>query len=853
MTTATEALLLSFPTNSSNSNEGPTEFEVDANLIKNGYVNADFDATTGLINIPVHSGTGTIGFGSYVPQNYTGPGAIYLYAVIIKDTAGNVLVNEEFNTWTGSLPALTNGEATTVFTGDSGREWGVYSNASSIFTGYGAEFAAHPAGEDNGIVYPVDGAGPFSVLMSTNVTIAEGVTGITVDLRWGYEVSNGGQQARTFALGYQNTVVSTKDLFAFLSAGPDTTPPTLEITSSANALTAGETATITFTFSEDPGETFTWDGTTGSIVVTGGTLSAISGTGTMRTAVFTPNAGVNNGIASISVAPGTYADAAGNAGVAGSTPVLAFDTLAPDAPGMVTLAVASDTGMLGDGRTTTINPVIEGSGAAPNAEVYVYDGATRIGTAVADATGKWTMSTNLAYGNHAVTVVQLDATGNASAASTAFTLAIARPASPSAPSTTVDGVKVISLPVTTPGGSTGTSVLVPVVQPGRTEASGDTSTADIPLASQSGEQLLVAKVHTGFGLSANGGITQGNASSLAELIAAIKATGTTNGISDVSHLTNGGTSFLSLLPTNTSLLVETIRVTGSDTDGFGALDLVGNTNTRAAIVLDATQLAAGTHITLTDIPFAAVFGATNVTATTAGQILTGDAADQTFIVSTGAGSTVLSGAGADTLQFGFGTSASRLAVNSQTVASSTLLHGGSDTDVAVFNGVASDFTIEQHDGYVLVSSNSKPEQVAKLVNVEQLKFSDQNIMIESRVELKTLAGLYQSVLGRQADVVGFDFWGTVEHGGMNLGKIAVGLLESTEGVARMGALNGDAGHDIEILYKAMFERTVDAGGKAFWVEQMANGASLEEVANGMAHSTEIVGQQQSSTAWDFMV
>ncbi len=853
MTTATEALLLSFPSNSSNSNTGPTEFEVDANLIKNGYVNAEFDAATGLINIPVHSGTSTIGFGSYVPQNYTGPGAIYLYAVIIKDSAGNVLVNEEFDTWTGSLPALTNGEATAVFTGDSGREWGVYSNAASIFNGYGAEFAKHPAGADNGIVYPVDGSGPFSVLMSTNVTIAEGVTGITVDLRWGYQVENSGEYARTFALGYQDAVVSTKNLFAFLSAGPDTTPPTLEITSNANALKVGETATITFTFSEDPGATFTWNGTAGSVVVTGGTLSAISGTGTTRTAVFTPNVGVNDGIASITVAPGTYADAAGNAGLAGSAPVLAYDTLAPMAPSKVSLAVASDTGTLGDGQTTTINPVLEGSGAAPNATIYVYDGDIKIGTAVADAAGKWTISTNLAYGNHAVTVVQFDAAGNASAASTAFTLAISRPVAPPVPSTIIDGVEVISMPVITPGGSTGTSILVPVVQPGRTEASGDTLTADIPLASQSGKQLLLAKVHTGFGLSANGGIVQGNASSLAELIAAIKATGTTNGISDVSHLTSSGTTFLSLLPTTTSLLVETIRVTGSDTDGFGALDLVGDTDMQSAIVLDATQLAAGTHINLTDIPFAAVFGAVNVTATTAGQILTGDAADQTFIVSTGAGSTVLSGAGADTLQFGTNTSAARSSADSQAMASSTLLHGGSGADVAVLNGLASDFTIERHDGYVLVSSNAKPEQVAKLVNVEELKFNDQNITIESRVELKTLAGLYESVLGRQADVSGFDFWGNVEHASTNLGAIVVGLMESTEGVARVGVLNGDAGHDIDILYKAIFERAADASGKAFWVEQMTKGASLEDVANNMAHSAEIVGQQQSVTAWDFAV
>ncbi|WP_262300076.1 Ig-like domain-containing protein [Microvirga sesbaniae] len=109
----------------------------------------------------------------------------------------------------------------------------------------------------------------------------------------------------------------------------DRTAPTLAITSNRSTLKAGETATITFTFSEDPGATFTWNGSTGDLLVSGGTLGAISGSGLTRTATFTPTAGTNGGTASISVAAGSYTDAAGNAGGSGSTPSLSFDTLAP--------------------------------------------------------------------------------------------------------------------------------------------------------------------------------------------------------------------------------------------------------------------------------------------------------------------------------------------------------------------------------------------------------------------------------------------------------------------------------------------------------------------------------------------
>jgi len=104
----------------------------------------------------------------------------------------------------------------------------------------------------------------------------------------------------------------------------DTLAPTLNISSDVGAVKLGETATITFTFSEDPGSTFSWDGSTGDVSVTGGTLSAISGSGLIHTATFTPTIGFR-GSADISVAGINYNDAAGNTGGAGITPSVNVD------------------------------------------------------------------------------------------------------------------------------------------------------------------------------------------------------------------------------------------------------------------------------------------------------------------------------------------------------------------------------------------------------------------------------------------------------------------------------------------------------------------------------------------------
>ena len=84
----------------------------------------------------------------------------------------------------------------------------------------------------------------------------------------------------------------------------------------------------------------------------------LTGSGTVRSAIFTPIAGVDAGVASITVAAGSYRDAAGNNGGAGVTPVLQFDTLAPSAPPAPRLAPESDSGDPGDGLTNREDPLI---------------------------------------------------------------------------------------------------------------------------------------------------------------------------------------------------------------------------------------------------------------------------------------------------------------------------------------------------------------------------------------------------------------------------------------------------------------------------------------------------------------
>ena len=161
-------------------------------------------------------------------------------------------------------------------------------------------------------------------------------------------LSSGSASIRVTSASYADAAGNTGAAGTSPSITIDTLAPTVAITSNVAALKVGETATITFTFSEDPGTSFTWNGTAGDLTISGGTLSAISGTGLTRTAVFTPTANLSSGSASIKVSSASYSDAAGNTGAAGTSPSITIDTLAP------TVTISSNVSTLKVGETATI-------------------------------------------------------------------------------------------------------------------------------------------------------------------------------------------------------------------------------------------------------------------------------------------------------------------------------------------------------------------------------------------------------------------------------------------------------------------------------------------------------------------
>jgi hypothetical protein len=270
-------------------------------------------------------------------------------------------------------------------------------------------------------------------------------------------------------------------------------------------------------------------------------------------------------------------------------------------------------------------------------------------------------------------------------------------------------------------------------------------------------------------------------------------------------------------------------------------------NHQVALIIDATALPNGSAIELHNVDFAAVVGATTIISDASVRILTGDAASQVFAVDTHSSAQVFSGGGDDVFKI-----QEHAGISSSTSVS--LLHGGGGSDAVVFAGNQADYNVIAHDGYLTVASKADPQAVSVIVNVEHLQFADSVVDVGNRPELTLLAGLYQNILGRQADVSGFDFWGKQEaNNKLDMGQIALQIAKSVENEANGFALTGDAAHDVGVLYKAIFARASDGGGLAYWTDLVEHGTlSLQQAADAFVYSAEMTSYQKAASGWDFL-
>ncbi|EDV4563223.1 BapA prefix-like domain-containing protein [Salmonella enterica subsp. enterica] len=130
---------------------------------------------------------------------------------------------------------------------------------------------------------------------------------------------------------------------------------------------------------------------------------------------FTPSTSLGAGVWNLTA---TATDAAGNTSAASETRSFTIDTTPPAAPVIDTVydGTGPITGNLSSGQITDeARPVISGTHEA-NTTIRLYDNGTLLAEIPADNSSSWryTPDASLATGNHVITVIAVDAAGNAS-------------------------------------------------------------------------------------------------------------------------------------------------------------------------------------------------------------------------------------------------------------------------------------------------------------------------------------------------------------------------------------------------------------------------------------------------------
>ncbi|HEX7984617.1 MAG TPA: Ig-like domain-containing protein, partial [Duganella sp.] len=574
-------------------------------------------------------------------------------------------------------------------------------------------------------------SGSGSTTLTFNYTVQAGDSSGDLDIfSTGALGLNGGSIIQTNGAAAATLTLPTPGAAGSLGANKalviDGVAPTLSISSDVASLKAGQTATITFTFSENPGATFTWDGSSGDVVVTGGTLGAISGSGLTRTATFTPTASTDAGTASITVASGSYADTVGNLGGAGTTPSLSFDTLAPSAPSTPALASASDSGTSNADRITNdTTPTFSGTAdAGATVKLYDTDGTTLLGTTTADGGGAWSItSSTLAAGAHSVSVKATDAAGNTGTASATQTVTIMTAAPTVSISSDVASIKAGETATITftfssdPGatftwnGSSG-DVVVTGGTLGAISGSGLTRTATFtPTAATDSTTASITVTGASYtDVAGNGGaagltpILQVDTIALTPTIAGANAasdsgTSTSDGISSVAtptitgHAENGAA--VRLYDSDGSTVLGTATADGSGNWSITASTLSEGTHTLTAKQTDVAgnvSVASGSYSYMLDTtaPSAVALSATTVAQSTAtngatvAMLSATDANAVSYALATGNGTN-----DADNASFTFSGNA---LVAAQNLSAGTYKVHVLATDAAGNNG-AHDFTI----------------------------------------------------------------------------------------------------------------------------------------------------------------
>ncbi|VIO70303.1 Ig-like domain-containing protein [Bradyrhizobium ivorense] len=304
-----------------------------------GFALTDATVSGGALSNLVHVGVNGLGQDVYTATftpdvTNTEAGSVQVNASSYADSAGNTGAASNTVSFTGDTLAPTVSIAADHATLHAGDAAVVTFTFSEAVTGFALSDATVSGGGLSNLVHVgvnADGNDIYTAVFTPDPANAE--------------MGSVKLNASSYADNAGNAGAASNSI----SFSGDTLAPTLAVTADRTALLAGQTATVTFTFSEAVASFVL-----GDVAVQGGILGNLSHVGIngagqdVYTATFTPDAS-NASAGSVQVGASAYADVAGNSGAPSNSVTFTGDTLAPS----VLVTMNPDTVLAGQNATVT--------------------------------------------------------------------------------------------------------------------------------------------------------------------------------------------------------------------------------------------------------------------------------------------------------------------------------------------------------------------------------------------------------------------------------------------------------------------------------------------------------------------
>ncbi|WGG51958.1 Ig-like domain-containing protein [Rugamonas sp. DEMB1] len=618
----------------------------------------------------------------------------------------------------------------------------------------------------------------------------------------------------------------------------DTERPQAGIVVADGVLLAGQSTQVSISFNEKVVGLELDD-----LSVANGTLSGLgtSDGGLHWSATLTPSAATSDASNLVRLNQAGVFDLAGNAGQGGAdSNNYAVHTQRPSA----SIVVADPA--LTPGKTSLVTITFsEAVGGFDNADLVVGHG-TLSAVGSLDGGRTWTATLTPAAGPYGgANVVALNAAGVHNGAgnsglgvvsSNAYTVgAPPEPEpepEPGVPST-VDGAAVVTVFGVDPlSGLATRSVSVAPFAPGRPDDpnSANPHLADIALGI--GAATLTVGLPAGSGLLAEGPADLlGGARALQALLARVDQNSAA-GTPAQHELEGRAADFLNALPAGAKLQIGVLTPSSAPGAGAQTIHIDGAATTPPAgavgLLLDATQLAAGSVVELNNIDFAAVLGAATLRGGAGRNHVVGDGAAQNIFLGAaddrlfgGGGDDLLGSAGGDDYLDGGADNDTVVGGGGNDTllggAGDDLLQGGRSGQGGWTFRLAADGTVSaQHQTALFAPAAGETLSRAELNGASAgLAF-----LAAKPGQLAELALLYHAAFGRVADLGGLNFW---LHSGAPTAQIAEAFVGSAEWQGGALAKLDDAAF-VAQLYQQVLGRAAESAGQQYWLAALHGAA-----------------------------